>query len=156
MDFRQTSVESVSRHRIEIFALDQEETIQDAVAKVLHKPYSRIPIYQKNKDHIIGIITIRDLLQIASDSNNTLKKIKDFQISTIAKVPVTASIFDMFMEMKKHGWHMAIVIDEYGGTAGLVTFEDILEAMVGDIKDESDQYEEQDIFELSPKSILVK
>ena len=61
---------------------------------------------------------------------------------SVAKVPITASIFSVFLDMKKHGWHFAVVIDEYGGTAGIITFEDILEDMVGAIRDESDMRDE--------------
>lgn len=156
MVFRETSVEAVFKHRTEIFALSDTLFLEDAIKIVLTKPYSRIPIYHDDKDHIVWIITLRDLLSMMHDSKNHTKRLQEFTLKTIAKVPITASIFHMFTEMKLHGRHMAIVVDEYGGTAWLVTLEDILEMMVGDIKDESDHYEEQDIFVITAHKIIAK
>jgi putative hemolysin len=75
-------------------------------------------------------MTLRDALSLSQKSENLAKTLKSFNLHQVAKVPITASIFDVFMDMKKHGWHFAVVIDEYGGTAGIVTFEDILEDLV--------------------------
>lgn len=113
MVFRETSVEAVFKHRTEIFALADTLTLSDTIKIVLSKPYSRIPIYHQDKDHIIGLLTIRDLLSLMSDPSNHTKQLKEFQLKSIAKVPITASIFQMFTEMKVHGWHIAIVVDEY-------------------------------------------
>lgn len=156
MVFRETSVEAVFKHRTEIFALSDTLTLQEAIKIVLTKPYSRIPIYHQDKDHIIWLLTLRDLLHIMHDQHSQNKKLREFEVKSIAKVPITASIFQMFTEMKVHGRHMAIVVDEYGWTAWLVTLEDILEMMVGDIKDESDHYEEQDIFVITWTKVIAK
>lgn len=156
MDFRETSVDAVFRHRTEIFALDQSLTLREAIEETLARPHSRIPIYDRDKDHIVGLLTLRDLLTISYDESNMSCSLSDFPIKEIAKVPVTASIFEMFVQMKKHGRHLAIVVDEYGGTAGLVTFEDILEAMVGDIRDEVDTDEEQDMVVIDKDTLLAK
>ena len=156
MVFRETSVEAVFKHRTEIFALSDALSIEQTIKQVLQKPYTRIPIYHNDKDHIIWMITLRDLLDMTQDGQNFTKTLKQFPLKSIAKVPITASIFHMFTEMKMHGWHMAIVVDEYWWTAWLVTLEDILEMMVGDIKDESDQYEEQDIFVINQTKLIAK
>jgi CBS domain containing-hemolysin-like protein len=117
MDFRETSVDAVFRHRTEIFALNQSLTLREAIEETLARPHSRIPIYAGDKDNIVGLLTLRDLLTISYDESNMERSLSVFPIKEIAKVPVTASIFDMFIQMKKHGRHLAIVVDEYGGTA---------------------------------------
>ena len=71
-------------------------------------------------------------------------------------MPITANIFDVFMDMKKYGWHFAVVIDEFGGTAGIVTFEDILEDLVGAIRDESDAWDENEIVRIDDDVLRVK
>ena len=156
MDFRETSVDAVFRHRTEIFALSAWCELGEAIEEVLANPHSRIPIYQWDKDNIVGILTLRDILRLAYDEENKTKPLYSFSLNEVAKVPITASIFDMFMQMKKFGWHMAIVVDEYGGTAWLVTFEDILEAILGDIKDEVDTHEEQEIVDIDQDTLIVK
>jgi putative hemolysin len=156
MVFRETSVEAVFKHRTEIFALADNITLEESIKIILKNPYSRIPIYHTDKDHIIWLITLRDLVWMMHDTNNHTKQLREFPLKSIAKVPITASIFHMFTQMKEHGRHMAIVVDEYGWTAWLVTLEDILEMMVGDIKDESDHYEEQDIFHISATKVIAK
>lgn len=155
MDFRETSVEAVFKHRTEIFAIDWQSTLQQSITQILKKPYSRIPVYQWDKDNIIGLVTLRDMLTRLNEYDENTN-ITDLPIKEISKVPITASIFDIFITMKKDGQHMAIVVDEYGGTAGLVTFEDILESMVWDIKDETDTHEEQELFRISTNKIIAK
>lgn len=156
MVFRETSVEAVFKHRTEIFALADNLSLEESIKIILKNPYSRIPIYNNDKDHIIWLITLRDLVGMMHDNNNHSKLLRELPLKNIAKVPITASIFHMFTQMKEHGRHMAIVVDEYGWTAWLVTLEDILEMMVGDIKDESDHYEEQDIFHISATKVIAK
>jgi len=77
-------------------------------------------------------------MRLYIDTANHSKQLKTFNLRTAARVPITANLFDTFLDMKKQGRHFAVVIDEHGGTAGIVTFEDILEDLVGVIKDEAD------------------
>ena len=99
---------------------------------------------------------MRETLRLYANNKNHDKKLKDFKLRNVAKVPITASIFEVFLDMKKYGRHLAVVIDEYGGTAGIVTFEDILEDLVGSIRDESDQYEEGEIIKVDKHILKVK
>lgn len=156
IDFRDISVDAIFTHRTEVFALPDDMLLHDAILEIAQHSFSRIPIYHTDKDNIIGMLTIRDALSWFRIADNHHKPLSEFPIKEAGKVPITANIFEMFVNMKKHGQHMAIVIDEYGGTAGLVTFEDILEIMVGDIRDESDHDEEHDIRRLSDSKILAK
>lgn len=156
LEFRDRSVESILQHRTNIFALNEWITLNEAVHNVLENPYTRIPIYQWDKDHIVWVITIRELLKLYKEKSNHLQSLRSFGFRQVNKVPITAKIYDVFLEMKKYGWHFAVVIDEYGGTAWIVTFEDILEDLVGDIRDESDHREEWEIIRVDETSVVTK
>lgn len=156
LEFRDRSVDSIFQHRTNVFALDELTTLDAAITQVLQNPYTRIPIYQWDKDHIVGIITLRDLLRLYKEADNHLQSLKSFGFKQTNKVPITAKIYDTFLDMKKYGWHFAVVIDEYGGTAGIVTFEDILEDLVWDIRDESDHREEGEIIKVDEHTVVVK
>lgn len=156
LEFRERQVGSVFTHRVDIFALDHNETLDAAVKKMLATPHSRIPLYKGDKDHIIGLLTLREALALYVDSDNHDRVLHSFNFHAIKKVPITANIFDVFLDMKKYGWHFAVVIDEYGGTAWIVTFEDILEDLVWSIRDESDQIEEGEIVKIDQRSLRVK
>jgi putative hemolysin len=146
----------VFTHRTDIFAVHQDMKLNEAVEKMLVTPHSRIPMYRRDKDDIVGLITIREALKLYTDTNNHEKILKEFDFHSIKKVPITASIFEIFLDMKKNGWHFAAVIDEYGGTAGIVTFEDVLEDLVGSIRDESDHPEEREITKINENTLQVK
>lgn len=156
LEFHERQVESVFTHRTDIFALSQQETLSMAVEKILVSPHSRIPLFETDKDNIVWLITLREALRLYVDTSNHNKKLAIFPVHEVKKVPITASIFDIFLDMKKNGWHFAVVIDEYGGTAGIVTFEDILEDLVWAIKDESDGEEEKEIIKIDEKNVKVK
>lgn len=156
LEFHERQVESVFTHRTEVFALSQEQTLKYAVEKMLATPHSRIPMYKTDKDDIVGLITIREALRLYTRKENHDKPLSAFPFHQIKKVPITASIFDVFMDMKKNWWHFAVVIDEYGGTAGIVTFEDILEDLVGAIRDESDYRDEGEIVKIDAHVVKVK
>lgn len=155
-EFNKRSVESVLRHRTEVFALSVDTTVSDAIRETLKNPYSRIPVFEHDKDHIVGMLSIRELLNTYynwKDSEIVLSKI---HLRPVFKVPVTANIFDVFLKMKRSGHHFAVVVDEHWWTEWIVTFEDILEDMVWDIKDESDFAEEKDIVKTWVDELLVR
>lgn len=154
--FDERWVESILKHRTEIFAISDETVLKDALEEIAKSPYSRVPVFKKDKDNIIWLLTIKDLLKFLHNKENTSKKIKDFIIRDVYKVPVTANIFDIFLKMKKWGQHFAIVIDEFGWTEWIITMEDILEDMLWDIKDEFDAWEESWIVKLNNQEIIVK
>lgn len=156
LEFDDREVESVFQHRTQVVALNEEKTLQEAIQYILQNPYSRIPVYRTNKDHIIAIITLREILKLSQDPKNLTRKLKWFPLRPCPKIPITASIFDVFLDMKKHGRHFAVVIDEYGGTAGIVTFEDILEDMVWAIRDETDGGEDAEIIKIDDTTVRVQ
>lgn len=137
LEFNDIEVDEVMTPRVEIDALDCEMTLNEAVDFALSHSHSRLPIYQGNIDKIIGVISIKDLLK-AYHLSSTTKKIKNLNFAMPMEVPTSKKINKLFREFQKKHVHIAIVLDEYGGTAGLVTLEDLLEEIVGEIQDEHD------------------
>ena len=114
LEFHTRDVESILTHRLEIFSLPIDTSLKEAIKLVLKQPYSRIPVYEKDKENIKGFVTIRDLLKrFYEDKDNRSQPLSKFKIRKIMKIPVTANIFEVFLRMKKEGQHMALVVDEY-------------------------------------------
>lgn len=135
--------------RVDMFSLKATTTIKEA-AKLLHQEgYSRVPVYEENVDNIVGILMYKDVLTkyMEYEEKNNDIAILNMPISSIQKPPLytpeTKKISDLLQEFRKKQTHLAIVVDEYGGTEGLITIENILEDIVGEIVDEYDQDEEE-------------
>ncbi len=143
-EFDNTSVEDIATHRTDIVAVPVEATIEDIKRVINEEKYSRIPVYEDNIDNIVGIFHIKDFVKYILNDNN-----KEFDIKNIIMepyfIPISKKTDELFEEMQVKKIHMAIVIDEYGGTAGIVTMEDLLEEIVGNIFDEYDVEEKEDI-----------
>ena len=151
-EFRETVAREVMIPRTEIVAVSDNSTIDDILTLTLKHGHTRMPFYIENIDNIVGILNVKDLLRFWS---------KPFQeediISILRKtyyIPETKNIHLLLHELKEKKSHMAIVIDEYGGTSGLVTLEDLIEEIVGEIKDEHD-IEENPFTKLHDGDILV-
>lgn len=128
----ETTVKEVMTPRTSIFALNIEETIEQNLNEIVEQGFSRIPLYRDSIDNIVGVLYIKDILKV--DKSQKLKTLS----RKAMYVPESMRIYKMFEEFKIRQSHMAIIIDEYGGTAGIVTIEDILEEIVGEIRDEYD------------------
>ncbi len=139
-EFNDIKAEEVMTPRVSIEAMSDEMTIQEAVSFVIKHSHSRIPVYRENLDNIIGIISIKELLKLY-DRHSPKKKLRNIKLAAPLEVPFSKKINSLFREFQRKHVHMAIVIDEFGGTAGLVTMEDLLEEIVGDIVDEFDMHE---------------
>jgi len=124
----------------EIFALEAESRIEDVWNEILDQGFTRIPIYTETIDNIVGTVHMKDLLHYDRQTGEN-PPIKDFMKEAYF-VPITKPLVELLEEFKLKQLHMAIVIDEYGGTQGIVTIEDLLEEIVGEIRDEFDQEEE--------------
>ncbi|MCL6528185.1 MAG: hemolysin family protein [Thermaceae bacterium] len=152
LDLEETPVRAIMVPRVEIVAIDTEATLREFWKLVQEHRYSRIPVYQETVDRIIGIAYARDLLEYSSSALDTLK------VASISHpayfVPETMGARELLREMRRRKTHMAIVVDEFKGTAGLVTLEDIIEEIIGEIYDESDEEEEAPIREL-PGGVFV-
>ena len=145
-EFGEKQASDVMTHRNNIVALDDDITVREAFDRVMEENYSRYPVYDGDIDNITGILHIRDLLKIYVDKDNQDRKLRDVEDTVLFKpycIPETRNISPLFRQMQSEKIHMAIVVDEYGQTAGIVTMEDILEEIVGNILDEYDEEEEQ-------------
>jgi CBS domain containing-hemolysin-like protein len=122
--------------RIDMGVADIEESIETIAAIVTERGYSRVPIYRENIDDIVGIIYAKDLLRAMSNGGRERPLSELFREPFF--IPESKRLDELLTEMQSRRIHMAIVVDEYGGTAGLVTIEDLLEEIVGEIEDEYD------------------
>lgn len=139
--FSDTLAKDIMVPRMDLHALDVNTTISDARQEFIRAGHSRVPIYDDTIDNIVGLLYAKDLLSVV-DGNDTIACQKRLLRQSYF-VPETKKVDELLAEMKKGGFHMALVVDEYGGVAGAVTLEDIVEEIVGEIKDEYDQAEEQ-------------
>lgn len=141
IEFDEKEVRDVMTHRTKMVALPADTTIPEALDFMLQESYSRFPLYGENLDDIIGVLHLKDVVHYYTDE--TLRK---RPLSDVARepyfVPDTQSLDALFHDMQAKKIHMAIAVDEYGQTAGLIAMEDILEEIVGDIQDEYDIEEE--------------
>ncbi len=152
-DFHDTRVREIMTPRTDISALDEESaSFKDAIDMVVEGGHSRIPLYKERIDNITGVIFAKDLLK-ASQTPKQQKNITAFA-KAAHFTPESKSIMDLLKDLQKTKNHMAIVVDEYGGTAGLVTMEDIMEELVGEIHDEHDKVE-QDITKIEDGKYTV-
>ena len=137
-EFNDKVVSEVMIHRTEIFAVDIKNNISEILSKIDDLKYSRIPVYDGSIDDIKGVLYTKDLIKV-------LKKQKDVKVKTIMReayfVSENKPINDLFKELQRNKMQMAIVLDEYGGTSGIITMEDIIEELVGNIFDEYDDVE---------------
>ena len=134
VSFGNTDTKQVMSPRIDIFALEIDETFAEIYDKIVEKGYSRIPVFRENIDHIEGVLFVKDLIPHINK--------KDFDWKALLRepffVPENKKLDDLLKEFQSKKSHLAIVVDEYGGTSGLVSLEDVIEEIVGDISDEFD------------------
>ena len=140
-DFNDTTVSEIMTHRTDIYAIDIKDNISEMLEELDEYKYSRIPVYEGTIDDIKGILFIKDLLKWIDTGK------KELPVQEIMREAYFVSqhkpINELFKELQKGKKQMAIVLDEYGGTAGIVTMEDILEELVGNIFDEYDEFEDE-------------
>ena len=141
-DLGDTEVTDIMTHRTELITVDIDDDLSKVISLALEEGHSRLPVCEKSVDKIIGMIHVKDLLVITQNTKKNYK-LKDF-IRDVLYVPESMPAKTAFEKMRLEKTQLAVVIDEYGGTEGIVTMEDILESIVGDIEDEYDD-EEEDI-----------
>ncbi len=132
------TAEDVMTPRIDVDVLDVDTTVSETLDFLLTHQHSRIPIYHGSVDKIVGLLYVRTLLPQLKDPNFASRKLSDLDFQKPIKVPLTKKLNSMFQQFQKTHIHMAIVVDEHGGFAGIVTLEDIIEEIVGEIEDEHD------------------
>lgn len=152
MSLSDSKLHEVMVPRIDIVAIDQDATFDEAVALVLTEGHSRTPLYKESVDHIVGILYAKDLLRIIA-AGGPRPRLRDIMRPALF-VPESQAVDDLLNELQRRRVHMAIVLDEYGGTAGLVTIEDLLEEIVGEIQDEFDEEEPMKVIVREGEAIL--
>ena len=133
----QTPVREIMVPRVDVISVDLSTPIDRAAARILDSGHSRLPVYEENSDNIVGILYSRDLL--AATTNDATKPSLQDMIRPAFFVPESKRVDEMLTEFKERRIHMAVVVDEYGGVSGIVTVEDLLEEIVGEIEDEFDK-----------------
>ncbi len=151
-DLGNTLAREVMVPRIDILALDVNTSLQEAAGVLLESGYSRLPVYEDSIDHILGLLYAKDLLAVwlQGDASQDLRSL----LRPAYFVPEAKTVDALLSEMQAQRIHMSIVVDEYGGVAGLVTLEDIVEEIIGDIHDEYDQQERVLVQQISPDEYL--
>jgi CBS domain containing-hemolysin-like protein len=132
--FGDKTVREVMTPRPSMVAIDVDATLDDLRQLVIHEQFSRIPVYEGNIDAVIGFVHVRDMFEL-DHTERTQRTVREL-LRPIRLVPETKPVGDLLREMQRDGAHMAVVIDEYGSTAGVVTMEDMVEEIVGEIRDE--------------------
>ena len=151
VEFGDTTVREVMTPRPNIVAIAADSSLEDLRKLVIHEQYSRIPVYKKSIDDVVGFVHVRDVFELDEDSraNKTVATL----LRPIRFVPETKPVKDLMREMQADNTHLVIVVDEYGNTAGLASMEDLVEVIVGEIRDEHEPG--SDITHLGDGSVLV-
>ncbi len=157
-NFTDTTVKEIMTPRTSIIAFDKDEILDNVWNDIIEHEFSRIPIFNESIDDIIGILYTKDLLKYTKNYAANIKL--ESLCKPVAYVPETKHLTDMLEYFRREQLHMAIIIDEYGGTLGLITIEDLLEEIVGEIRDEYDIEEEkistkgEDIYEILGETLV--
>ncbi|MBE0684681.1 MAG: HlyC/CorC family transporter [Anaerolineaceae bacterium] len=150
--FGETLCREIMVPRIDITGLEVSATVQEAIDAFTKSGHSRVPVYEETIDDIIGLLYAKDLLRTdLTEKEKT--EVRPF-LRKAYFIPESKNVDELLREMQAQGVHMAIVVDEYGGTAGLVTLEDIVEEIVGEIRDEYDQAEELEFQQMSEDEVV--
>jgi gliding motility-associated protein GldE len=154
VNFGDTSAKQIMRPRLDIVGLEDDFNFKEVMKVVKESGYSRLPVFHEDFDSITGILYVKDLLAFTEAPENFewQKLIRN----AVLFVPESKKIDELLREFQSKRMHMAVIVDEYGGTAGIATLEDIMEEVVGDIKDEFDQEEEVDYIQLAPNHYIFE
>jgi CBS domain containing-hemolysin-like protein len=151
-DFGDTLVRQVMVPRTEMVAVPAEARLEDLIAVAVQHPYTKLPVYEGNVDHVIGVVHQKDLLRALQARGPVTRTARDLMRETIY-VPETARIGTLLARFRRRRQHIAVVLDEYGGTAGVVTLEDLLEEIVGEVGGPFDS--EPDVQSLPDGTVLI-
>ena len=153
-EFDDINAGDIMTHRVDMTAVEADESVSEVIKVAIEDGYSRIPVYDDDPDNIIGVVYIKDLLTYIGKELPTDKNIREVMREAYF-IPKTKKCGELFSEMSEKRVQMAIVVDEYGGTAGLLTLEDIVESIVGNIHDEYDT-EEDEIAKINDNTFTVE
>lgn len=153
-DFNNIAASEVMTHRKDIIGISRNATLEEIVKLMEEEKYTRFPVYEEDIDNIVGMLHSKDVIKYLNCKNDVKFKVDDI-IRPIYFVPDSKMIDDIFRELQKNKMYMAAVVDEYGGTAGILTIEDLMEQIVGNIFDEYDSEEPIDFIPLDENTQLV-
>jgi putative hemolysin len=152
-EFDNKTVAEIMTHRLEIVGIPVDIKFSELKKLIIHEQYTRYPIYDDSLDNIVGIVHLKDILRFYENNRS-----KDFNLQNIMRkpyyIPESKHLNELLVELQKNKTHMAVVIDEYGGTAGIITIEDLIEEIVGEIDDEYDE-DEKLVVRIGPNSFDV-
>jgi putative hemolysin len=153
LEMTDKTVREVMVPRVDVVAAESTDSIADVIKVIIEYGYSRIPIYEDNVDNIVGVVYAKDLLRhgVVGDDQRPLKVVAREPYYT----PEAKHVGELLREMKERKVHIAVVVDEHGGTAGIVTFEDLIEEIVGPIRDEYDMREVEELQIVSDHEVVV-
>ena len=151
--FGETTAKEVMTPRTSMFALEGEDTLDDVWDEIIENGFSRIPVYEDTIDNIIGVLYVKDILSVIKNGKTDVP-VKNF-VRPGYFVPETKSIIEILQEFRSMKVHIALVLDEYGGIVGLVTIEDLIEEITGEIRDEYDTEEEELIHKIDDNTYEV-
>lgn len=155
VEFGETSVREIMVSRLDMVALNVNADVEDAIAIIRETGHSRLPLYVEHLDNILGVVYAKDLLRYQSERPEETSTDWTRLARPAIFVPLGKMLDDLLTDFQARRTHIAIVVDEYGGTAGLVTLEDVLEEIVGEIRDENDEEEDALIDRLDENDFLV-
>jgi len=154
INLEETSVHEIMVPRIDVVAVDDSATLDDVTRIITERGYSRIPLYEETIDNIVGVLYAKDIMKyLAGGGDRSTANLRDLARPPFF-VPESKRVDELLADMRVNRVHMGIVVDEYGGTAGLVTIEDMLEEIVGEIEDEYDR-EEPTVEKVSEREVVV-
>ena len=152
-DFDDIEVREVMTHRTEMIAIEDNRPVTEAIKLIIDEGFSRIPVYHENNDNICGVVFAKDLLRLVLDDSGKDSPVSEF-MREIMFVPESNKCGELFEQFTTERVQIAVVVDDYGGTAGIITMEDLLETIVGSIQDEYDD-ETEEIIKLSDGKLEV-
>ena len=141
--------------RSQMITLEVDAPLEEVIPMMVDSTHSRFPVVCEDKDHIEGILLAKDLLPLILNKDDLLPSLRDYLRPAVV-VPESKRVDTLLNEFRQQRYHMALVIDEYGGVSGLVTIEDILELIVGEIEDEHDEEDQQDIRQVAKHAFIVQ
>ncbi|MCW5214838.1 HlyC/CorC family transporter, partial [Desulfobulbus sp. US5] len=151
--FRATIASEIMTPSAEIIRIDVNSSVQEAVTLINGEGYTRIPVYNGSQDNIVGILHAKDLLRTFSEENNTERHLEN-HLNLPMIISESKPITELLREFQAKKNHMAVVTDEFGGVRGLITLEDVIEEIVGEIDDEHDQ-EERELMQIDQQTVVV-
>ncbi|MCZ6602870.1 MAG: hemolysin family protein, partial [Planctomycetota bacterium] len=154
MEFRDVQVIEVMTPRTELFSIEVETPMLETLKIAKRTSHSRIPVYSGNRDTIVGVLYLKDLLRQLDNGKVTSVTLREIMRKPLF-IPETKFVSDLLREFQASKIHMAIVVDEYGGTSGIVTIEDLIEEIVGEIQDEYDADEEVPLKRIADDTVDV-